>query len=530
MYSNYQDREELEDELYMSDDSEWSVWSEVGSEVEFELYSQLHYSADSSLVTEALGIAAEQQQAVVEEELSSSLATLNQVNDASETITCSDDEAEAVSDFKPEAGNSSTVTQEDNDVIVISSTEISESELSDDNSDGLEPWMVLGQGNRAEDRNISLNLEGQSSSSTDSDDAEKHWQVSSKDMAAKDKGARPVARRFSDRYYTNEEEITCRFCKKEGHRTNDCPTAMKCRLCCIQGHRVADCPNQHCRNCGRPGHHSRACMERSYWYCKCFRCGMSGHPADMCPEIWRQYHATTSPGPPQPPTAEPPVDGEAPVYCYNCASKGHYGHECLKPRMCPTLPNTPFINYYDTQRDLERREQLARRKVRELQDTGVFPTTSTNSPATTGQPKKKQKSYYSHYNNNNNNYYHQQQQQQQQQQQNDKSNPSTSGVHEPSSSSVHTHFGHDGKEVKVSKKSMYKKNNTKQPKKTSTLDHRPQPFQRESHAPERKGRAEQIRSRARGKYKQKKPAKGGKGDDRFINDNLFAIKQKKRKK
>jgi len=51
MYSNDQDREELEDELYREAEEEGdSEGSEVNSEVEFQLYSQLHYASDPRLV------------------------------------------------------------------------------------------------------------------------------------------------------------------------------------------------------------------------------------------------------------------------------------------------------------------------------------------------------------------------------------------------------------------------------------------------------------------------------------------------
>ncbi|XP_071393850.1 zinc finger CCHC domain-containing protein 7-like, partial [Centroberyx affinis] len=47
MYCSYQDRKELEDELYREEDEEDSEGSEVNSELEFHLYSQLHYSSNA---------------------------------------------------------------------------------------------------------------------------------------------------------------------------------------------------------------------------------------------------------------------------------------------------------------------------------------------------------------------------------------------------------------------------------------------------------------------------------------------------
>lgn len=51
MYSTYQDRQELEDELYQEDDGD-SDASEANSELEFHLYSQLHYSSNAGEVEE----------------------------------------------------------------------------------------------------------------------------------------------------------------------------------------------------------------------------------------------------------------------------------------------------------------------------------------------------------------------------------------------------------------------------------------------------------------------------------------------
>ncbi|KAK5621563.1 hypothetical protein CRENBAI_001617 [Crenichthys baileyi] len=50
MYSAYQDREELEDDLYQEDDD--SGVSDANSELEFHLYSQLHYSSNAGEMEE----------------------------------------------------------------------------------------------------------------------------------------------------------------------------------------------------------------------------------------------------------------------------------------------------------------------------------------------------------------------------------------------------------------------------------------------------------------------------------------------
>lgn len=54
MYSVYQDRERLEDDLYQEEEED-SDGSEANSEVEFHLYSQLHYSSNLGELEEQEG-------------------------------------------------------------------------------------------------------------------------------------------------------------------------------------------------------------------------------------------------------------------------------------------------------------------------------------------------------------------------------------------------------------------------------------------------------------------------------------------
>ncbi|EGV92188.1 Zinc finger CCHC domain-containing protein 7 [Cricetulus griseus] len=80
----------------------------------------------------------------------------------------------------------------------------------------------------------------------------------------------------------------------------------------------------------------------------------------------------TKPGPPKKPKT--PSGQSALVYCYNCARKGHYGHECTERRMFnQTFPTSPFIYYYDDKYEIQQRDQRIKRKVKEIQKNGDFP-------------------------------------------------------------------------------------------------------------------------------------------------------------
>ncbi|XP_076021579.1 zinc finger CCHC domain-containing protein 7-like [Genypterus blacodes] len=210
-------------------------------------------------------------------------------------------------------------------------------------------------------------------------------------ISNKDKGVRTTVQRLSNRYYT-DKNVQCRNCSKNGHLSKNCPEPKKaspCFLCGTQGHHVAECPYRHCNNCGLPGHMSDSCLERAYWHKQCHRCGMTGHFFDACPEIWRQYHNTTKLGPPR--WQEVGESDQTPAQCYNCSRNGHFGHSCSQKRMFNgTYPSTPFINHYDTMEDIKRRQHRLKFKVKDLKENGLFPN-SSQAAVTPGPAKKKRK-------------------------------------------------------------------------------------------------------------------------------------------
>ncbi|XP_066576671.1 zinc finger CCHC domain-containing protein 7 isoform X2 [Amia ocellicauda] len=407
MFAGYEAVEEYEDELYK--EPEASSESEPDSEVEFHLYSQVHYAAkmgDESKEDEVLTSVQAQQDEVITVPSDSEV----------EVITVSDDtEGDGVCAVK---GRKTEARRKVGSLANPTPSELPEFvefvESSDD-SDYVESWMILGQEKQDEDNTILLNLEVHSNSSqseaedntiqlnvdvdltTLSDDSVRlnrdvrsdrshseagdrghSWTISDKDIEAQiGKSGRTPKR--PNRYYASDKNVNCRNCKKNGHLSKNCPTPKKvsvCCLCAMPGHIQYSCPHRHCPNCGLPGHCYEECTDRAFWNKQCRRCSMTGHYADACPEIWRQYHLTTTPGPLVQPEGN--VRPKIPAYCYNCSRKGHFGYECTQRRMFnKTFPALPFVTYYDTEQDMRSRNHRLQRKAQELREAGLMPQMGT---------------------------------------------------------------------------------------------------------------------------------------------------------
>ncbi|XP_006863183.1 PREDICTED: zinc finger CCHC domain-containing protein 7 [Chrysochloris asiatica] len=407
MFGGYETVEAYEDDLYREESSSQSV----DSEVEFQLYSQVHYA-------QALGDAREKEHEEKDSGNSESVSSkpnqknlivisdseVIQLSDGSEVITLSDEDSiyrckrknitvspqektrcrpvflhsNELADKKckrdiekPKPQEKSAMAQEVM-IIEVSSSEEEDSTISE--SDDVESWMLLGcEVDDDKDDDILLNLVGCEKSVTEGKDGV-NWFISDKDMEAQI-GNNRSSGRWTHRYYSVNKNVTCRNCDKCGHLSKNCPLPQKARSCCLcseRGHLQYACPARFCLDCFLPMSSTHRCLERSSWRKRCDRCDMIGHYADACPEIWRQYHLTITPGPPKKPKT--PSKQSALVYCYNCAQKGHYGHECTERRMFnQTFPTSPFINYYDDKYEIQAREQRIKRKAKELQKNRGFP-------------------------------------------------------------------------------------------------------------------------------------------------------------
>ncbi|XP_065512867.1 zinc finger CCHC domain-containing protein 7 isoform X2 [Caloenas nicobarica] len=255
------------------------------------------------------------------------------------------------------------------DVFVIDDSSEEDSLISE--SDNVESWMLLGASTDDRDKDIMLNLEGCATPVSEGE-VDVDWSISNKDLEAQISNY--TGARHGVRYYSADKAVTCRNCGRVGHLSKNCPTPKKvppCCLCAGRGHLQNSCPARFCLNCCLPGHYYRECLERAYWNKHCNRCDMKGHYAD------------TKPGPIKAAGAHP--ERSASVYCYNCSREGHFGYECSERRMHGSMfPASPFIYYYDDEYDIKRRANRLKRKVAELQEAGLLP----EQPETPRQDEK----------------------------------------------------------------------------------------------------------------------------------------------
>nr|XP_053644637.1 uncharacterized protein LOC128697149 isoform X1 [Cherax quadricarinatus] len=133
------------------------------------------------------------------------------------------------------------------------------------------------------------------------------------------------------RYFAQMDR--CIQCRQFGHKMNNCPKVPRCNLCSETDHTSrCDCPNDCCFR-----HNTILCFFQcggKHFYCSatsravtCSTCSFPGHCRELCPDLWRRFHLTTSGVEVNTPVkATPRPVGDK--FCCNCGKRGHYGYDC----------------------------------------------------------------------------------------------------------------------------------------------------------------------------------------------------------
>ncbi|KAK7003700.1 Zinc finger cchc domain-containing protein 7 [Biomphalaria glabrata] len=226
------------------------------------------------------------------------------------------------------------------------SEETSSQESEDETTDHSEGELTSSEDDSPLDvtPNLEFNLAGGMSALLSSKSpSSEEWKIDEQD--------RFKTNSLTSRYFS-PLKVQCRNCKVEGHLSRDCPKPMKkkCVFCAEEGHISVACPDAICYNCDTPGHRNNECSEpKRNWHALCNRCYVAGHREEMCPDRWRQYHISTDPDCFNTQRKDATNDR---VYCYNCGSQGHFGHDCQAARFNKFVPASyPLIAHYDTRKN-----------------------------------------------------------------------------------------------------------------------------------------------------------------------------------
>uniref|UniRef100_UPI0037E946A1 zinc finger CCHC domain-containing protein 7 n=1 Tax=Semicossyphus pulcher TaxID=241346 RepID=UPI0037E946A1 len=337
MYCMYQDREELEDDLYQEDDAD-SDGSEAESELEFHLYSQLHYSSNAGDMgeQEENGEEAEGQDSQQPEVMENTADVDREQEHTEESRPPSPDMSQLRKHLKkkqkkekskPKGQRSSSLFEE---VIVIDSSpdviSISEGDSADDDEGvcalkgqgvgRLQTSTPAGQG--AQKRlNVPLTVD---SSSSDSDSQESESKSESESADSSDSSDSDGLENWMILGRGKQDEDHSISLNLEGGSDSNADADVdgswlvsdrdkeariynkdKGARAAVQRlpNRYYTSKNVQCRNCNKNGHLSKNCLEPKKLL-PCFLCGTPGHLSSECPNR----------------------------HCNNCGLPGHFYNSC----------------------------------------------------------------------------------------------------------------------------------------------------------------------------------------------------------
>lgn len=189
--------------------------------------------------------------------------------------------------------------------------------------------------------------------------------------------------RGEGRYFGRTDTVTgpiCSNCHRRGHIRAKCKVVV-CHACgAVDDHYETQCPKSMvCSNCGKKGHFKNQCSEKKA-RTFCTQCESKNHSDERCPSIWRSYLTVNSDE-----KKALPMD----IYCYNCASRGHYGDECFEPRSSRT-PNLNGSAYTGNNLPKELRQQyftMLKKRAREDGDLYEQSLVTNHTPRAAPRPK-----------------------------------------------------------------------------------------------------------------------------------------------
>lgn len=129
--------------------------------------------------------------------------------------------------------------------------------------------------------------------------------------------------------------VICYNCREAGHLSRNCTSAKRfitCYICGIEGHHGDRCTNPVCPKCLIVGHPIKYCLwDNEYLEIECPICNLPGHLREECPDVWRRYHLTLTPG--EIVRSEDSIKEAQHSWCHNCGANGHLGIDCAKKKL-----------------------------------------------------------------------------------------------------------------------------------------------------------------------------------------------------